>query len=157
MAARVHRLLKVIAFNANDIWRQRYELSKQLQDSHIDVALLSEAHLIPHLYRTDRFPGRKDGTAITVRKGILHNHVDHPPVVSIRTTGVCILIGSSEMLLAAVCKSPGCAWNDADIIEVLSFRRKSLLAGDLNAKHPFWNSIVSNPSGSKLLNLTAYK
>jgi hypothetical protein len=35
MAARVHRPLKVIAFNANDICRQRYELSKQLQNLHI--------------------------------------------------------------------------------------------------------------------------
>jgi hypothetical protein len=26
---------KAIAFNANDIWRQCYELSKQLQDLHI--------------------------------------------------------------------------------------------------------------------------
>jgi hypothetical protein len=40
-----------------------------------------------------------------------------------------------------------------DIIELLSFRRKSPLAGDLNAKHPFWNSTVSKPSGMKLLNL----
>jgi hypothetical protein len=28
-------LLKVIAFNANDIWRQCYELSKHLQDLYI--------------------------------------------------------------------------------------------------------------------------
>jgi endonuclease/exonuclease/phosphatase family metal-dependent hydrolase len=27
------------------------------------------------------------------------------------------------------------------------------LAGDLNAKHPFWNSAVSNPSGKKLMAL----
>jgi hypothetical protein len=27
------------------------------------------------------------------------------------------------------------------------------LAGDLNAKHPVWNSKVSNPSGLKLINL----
>jgi hypothetical protein len=27
------------------------------------------------------------------------------------------------------------------------------LAGDLNAKHPFWNTTVSNPSGEKLLQL----
>jgi hypothetical protein len=47
MAARVHRPLKVIAFNANDIWRRSYELSKQLQDLHVDVALLSETHLKP--------------------------------------------------------------------------------------------------------------
>jgi hypothetical protein len=48
MAARVHRLLKVIAFNADDVWRQRYELSKQLRDLHIDAALLSETHLNLH-------------------------------------------------------------------------------------------------------------
>jgi hypothetical protein len=64
MATRVHRLLKVLAFNANGIGRQRYELSKQLQDLHVDVALFSETHLkhherfsIPyfHFYRTDGF------------------------------------------------------------------------------------------------------
>jgi hypothetical protein len=62
MAARVHRPLKVIAFNANGIARQRYELSKQLQDLSIDVVLFSETHLKPHerffipnynFYRTD--------------------------------------------------------------------------------------------------------
>jgi hypothetical protein len=42
MADRVHRPLKVIAFNANGIGRQRHMLSKQLQDLHIDVALLSD-------------------------------------------------------------------------------------------------------------------
>jgi hypothetical protein len=76
MAARVHRPLNVTAFNANDSWRRRYGLSKQLQNLHIDVALLSETHLklhgrffIPnyHFYRTDRFPGIK---------GIPHGHVD---------------------------------------------------------------------------------
>jgi hypothetical protein len=37
--------------------------------------------------------------------------------------------------------------------ELLSFRLKSILVGDLNAKHPFWNSSVSNPSGEKLMAL----
>jgi hypothetical protein len=46
------------------------------------------------------------------------------------------------VLLAAVYKSPGKVWSDADITELLSFRRKSILAGDLTAKHPFWNSAV---------------
>jgi hypothetical protein len=88
-----------------------------------------------------------------VRKGILHIHGYLPPLVSIEATGLCIPIGNSEVLLAAVCKFPGHAWNDTDISELLSFRHKSLFAGDLNAKHPFWNSVVSNPSGPKLLNL----
>jgi hypothetical protein len=41
MATRIHRPLKFIAFNANGIRMQRYELSKQLQDQHIGLALFS--------------------------------------------------------------------------------------------------------------------
>jgi hypothetical protein len=37
MATRFHRPLKVTAFNANGIGRQRYELIKQLQVLHVDV------------------------------------------------------------------------------------------------------------------------
>jgi hypothetical protein len=59
----------------------------------------------------------------------------------------------TEILLVAVYKSTERTWNDADIAELLSLRQKRILAGDLNAKHPFWNSRVSNPSGEKLLYL----
>jgi hypothetical protein len=85
--------------NANGIWRQRYELSKQLQDLHIDVALLSGTHIKHHerffipnyyFYRTGRFPGRIGRTAVA---GNPHNHVDLPPFVSIEAAGVCIPIG----------------------------------------------------------------
>jgi hypothetical protein len=76
MATRIHRPLKIIAFNANGIWRRRYGLRNQLQDLHIDIALFSETHFKPHmrffipnyhLFRTDRFLGRK---------GIPHSHAD---------------------------------------------------------------------------------
>jgi endonuclease/exonuclease/phosphatase family metal-dependent hydrolase len=162
MATRICRPLKVIAFNANVIVRQRYELSKQLQDLHVNVALFSKTHLKRHerlfisnyhFYRTDRHPDRKGGTLATVRRGVPHNHVDLLPLVSVEATGVCIPIGNSEVLLASVYKSPARAWSDADITELLSFRCKSILAGDLNAKHPFWKSAVSNPSGEKLMAL----
>jgi hypothetical protein len=100
MAAKVHRSLEVIEFNANGIWRQRYGLSKHLQDLHIlvDVALLSLTNLKPHdiffiqnyyFYRPGHFPGRKGGTAVAVRKGIPHNHVDLPPLVSTEARGIC--------------------------------------------------------------------
>jgi hypothetical protein len=112
----------------------------------MDVALFSETHLKPHercsvpnyhSHRNDRFPGRKGGTAAAVRKGIPHNHVDLPPLISVEATGVCIPILNSELLLAAVYKSPGRAWSNAGISELLGYRYKSVLAGDLNAKHPF--------------------
>jgi hypothetical protein len=116
MAAEVHRPLKVIAFNANGIWRQLYELSKQRQDLHIDVALFSEKHLKRHerffianylFYRTDRMLGRKYRTAVAFRKGIL--------LVSTEATGVCIPTGNSEVLLAAVYKTVGHAWWYPDV------------------------------------------
>jgi hypothetical protein len=78
--------------------------------------------------------GRKGGTAVAVREGVPHNHVDTLPVVSVEATGFCIPIGNSELLLAAVYKSPGRAWNDAHITKLLSFKPKTILAGDLNAK-----------------------
>jgi hypothetical protein len=92
-------------------------------------------------------------TAVAVIKGIPHNHVDLPPLVSVEATGVCIPIGNSEVLLAAFYKSPGRDWRFTDLAELLSFRRKSILAGNLNAKPPFWNSAVSNLSGEKLMEL----
>jgi hypothetical protein len=87
-----------------------------------------------------------------VRKGIPHKHVDLSQLFSIEATAVCIPIVNSEVLLTAIYKSSDQAWNDADI-ELLSFRRKPLLAGDLNAKHKFWNSVFTNSSSAKLLNL----
>jgi hypothetical protein len=71
-----------------------------------------------HFYRIDRHPDRKGGTAVPVRKGIPHNHVDLPPLISVEATGVCVPIGKSEVLLAAVYKLPGRAWSDANITEL---------------------------------------
>jgi hypothetical protein len=114
--------------------KQRYELSKQLQDLHVDVALFSETHLKPHerffilnyqFYRPDRHPGRKGGTAVAVRRGVPHSYVDLQHLASVEATGVCTPIGNSEILLASVYKSPGRAWSDADITELLSFSPKS--------------------------------
>jgi hypothetical protein len=106
-----------------------------------------------YIYRIDRHPGRKGGTAVAVRKGIPHSPVDLRPLISVEATGICIPIGKKEILLAAVYKSPGRTWSDADIAELLSLRDKCILAGDLNAKHLSWNSTVSKPSGEKLLKL----
>jgi hypothetical protein len=60
---------------------QAYEIRKQLQDLKIDAALFSETHLKPRMrfcipnygiYRTDGEDGHKGGTAVAVRKNILH-------------------------------------------------------------------------------------
>jgi hypothetical protein len=104
------------------------------------------------LYRIDRHPGRKGGTAVGVRKGIPHNHVNLCPI-SVKVTGVCRPIRNKEIQLASVYKHPGRTWNDTYITELLSFRHKCILVGSLNAKRQSCNSAVSNPSNKKLLQL----
>jgi hypothetical protein len=49
MSTTVQRPLKIIAFIANVIRRQAYEVRKQLQDLKIDVALFGETQLKPHM------------------------------------------------------------------------------------------------------------
>jgi hypothetical protein len=121
----------------------------------LSLAVFTDTHLKPnerfyipnyHFYRVDRHPERK---------GIPHSHVNLPPLISIEATGVYIPIGTKEILLAAVYKSPRRTWSDADIAELFRLKHKCILAGDLNAKHLSWNSAVSNPSGEKLLQLFA--
>jgi hypothetical protein len=65
---------------------------------------------------------------------------------------VSIPIVNTEVFVADLCKYSSGASNDGDIIELLGIIRKSILAGDLNAKHKFWNSVHWNPSGGKLWN-----
>jgi hypothetical protein len=48
MPTTVHRPLKFIAFSADGIGRQTYEVRKQLKDLKINLAVFSEAHLKPH-------------------------------------------------------------------------------------------------------------
>jgi hypothetical protein len=52
-----------------------------------------------------------------------HNHLGLPSPVSLDITGTYMPTGNSEVILAAVSKSPGHARNDAHIIGILSFRR----------------------------------
>jgi hypothetical protein len=98
----------------------------------------------------DSYPGRKGGTAVAIRKSIPHNHADQPPpLVSVEGTGVCIPFVNYVVILAAVYKSPMLA------LEYYGHRlkRKRILAGDVNDKHSFWNSLVSNPLGEEFLEL----
>jgi hypothetical protein len=39
------------------------------------------------------------------------------------------------------------------VVQQIMTELKGAVSGDLNAKHPSWNSTVSNPSGEKLLQL----
>jgi hypothetical protein len=56
-----------------------------------------------HFHRTDHFLIRKGGNAVALGKGIPHQYVDLPPLVSEDATGIYTLIGNSGVLSAVVC------------------------------------------------------
>jgi hypothetical protein len=116
--------------------------------------LLSDTHLklherlyIPnyHMYRIDQHPERKSVTAVAVGKCIPRSRAVPPPLVSVEATGVNTATGNSEIRLAAVYISSGRNCSDAGFAKFSIFRNKCILAGDLYAKHQFWNSAASNP------------
>jgi hypothetical protein len=87
--ARVYTPLSVAEFNADGIARQRHGVSKQLQELCIDVILVSATYFKSHkrifnsnyhVYRTDRFPDTKGGTAVAIRNGVPINHLDLLPL-----------------------------------------------------------------------------
>jgi hypothetical protein len=84
-----------------------------------------------HIYRTDCFPGRKGGTAVAIKKEVPHTTVDLPRLISVEATWVYNPIGNSEIFLAAVYKSPSRTWNDADVMQLLAVKNKTVLAGYL--------------------------
>jgi hypothetical protein len=83
-----------------------------------------------YIYRNVGQDGHKGGTAVAVKKGIPHTHVDVPPLLSVETTGVSISMGHTEKLIVSVYNSPLRAWRDADIAELLNLRTKSILEVD---------------------------
>jgi hypothetical protein len=76
-----------------------------------------------------------------------------PPLLSVEATGVCNPIGNTEIVLAVVHLSPQRLWSDTNITELLGFRNKSIMAGNLKAKYPVWDSKTSNNLDFKLLEL----
>jgi hypothetical protein len=104
-------------------------------------------------FTTDHEDEHKGKIAVAVKKGFSHICIDLPPLLSVEATGVCILILNTELFLAAVYKCLQRPWSDTDITELLGFRNKYILAGDLNTKYPVRNSKILNPSGLKPLEL----
>mgnify|MGYP003623267833 FL=1 len=155
-----NRPLKLLAFNADGIISQKYELCELIQSEKSDIILLNETHLKPHhrfnvpnftTYRIDRLTqDGGGGTAILVKSGIPHQHFDLPPLISIEATAIQLQIGGKYTLIVSVYKQPRTALAVQDITELTTLADKVILAGDLNAKHANWNSYKNNQAGNIL-------
>lgn len=154
--------LKIISWNCNGIESKIPELTKFVKQNKIDIILLGETRLNPknkisipnyHAYRTDRpktpTAPSSGGTAILIRKNIIHQHVILPTTVE--STTIHLKLKNKITQISAVYKSPRVILHHNDLNILTNHNGPFIIAGDLNSKHPSWNSLSTNTAGRKLL------
>jgi len=153
---------KIISWNCNGIENKIPELTAFVKQNKIDIILLGETRLNPknkisipnyHVYRTDRPKAptapSSGGTAILIRKNIIHQHVTLPTTVE--STTIQLKLKNKITQITAVYKSPSANLHHNDLNILTKHNGPFIIAGDLNSKHPSWNSFSTNTAGRKLL------
>lgn len=157
--------LTVLAWNAHGVLSRKAELRNFLQDRNIDIALISETHLqksnyfnIPcyTTYRSDRqIPPHHcqrpaGGTAVLVHRRITHHVIPIIPQTPIEHTIIQINYRGENVRIISAYIPPTAKLHMASFQKLLHSGEPTILMGDLNSKHPLWNSRVTNLHGKVL-------
>jgi len=155
--------LKILHWNANGISKRINELSALASSIKLDIILIGETHLKPNLtlkipnyftYRNDlpSRPGSKahGGTAILIHRNIIHQSIQTN--TKLQSTSILIKINNESLLVSSVYKSSSATLDPSDLDLLINSADNFIIAGDLNSKHPFWNSRKTNCAGTVLYN-----
>uniref|UniRef100_A0A2S2NJB5 Putative RNA-directed DNA polymerase n=1 Tax=Schizaphis graminum TaxID=13262 RepID=A0A2S2NJB5_SCHGA len=155
--------LKIVHWNANGITRKTNELSAFISTYKPDIILLNETHLKPNLslkipnfitYRNDlpliRGSPAHGGTAILVHRTIVHQQININ--TKLQSTSILIKINNKTTLVSSVYKPPSSTLIRSDLDLLINAADNIIIAGDLNSKHPLWNSRRTNATGLILYN-----
>ena len=148
MAARPRRTVRCKAlclacWNADGVRGRKLELEHFLSQHGVDICLLSETFLKPDqafrlanyvCHRTER-PTAVGGTAILVRRGIVHHSVPVPGLTLLEATAVQVTLAGRPVKILAGYLSPSRPLIGTDLTACFVGGLPGLLAGDLNAKH----------------------
>ena len=133
-----------------------------LSEQDVDIGLVCETHLrtadrlhIPgyHVYRQDEtsHAGRAyRGLAVLVRRRLVHQPVQAVPLASMSALGVEVCVAGDVTRVFAAYKAPQTRLQVADVRKLLDSPLPTIIAGDLNCKHPAWNSSCISPDGRRL-------
>lgn len=157
------RSLMLGFFNANSLKDQKEQIHKFLNDHHIDILLVQETFLKPHMknpnisnykiIRHDRLSATLGGTLIYYRSGLHVCCVNTPELVSLEAS-VCRLAmtGHPDLYIASCYQPSGKVIKTEDLKSLLDMGNNVILAGDFNSKHKSFNCRVNNPNGYILFN-----
>ncbi|KAJ8724709.1 hypothetical protein PYW07_015667 [Mythimna separata] len=155
--------LRVLYWNARGLKSKVAPLHLLLKDQKIDVALISETHLGPadkirfpgyYLYREDEksavgYPYR--GLAVLVRRRVVHQPLPSTSPSTLYALGIQVHVAGVDLNIFAAYIPPAAKYDLAELRAILQQSPgPPLLAGDLNCKHPAWNSHAANPGGNRI-------
>lgn len=156
--------LKFCIFNANSINRKKTEVNEFIEKHKIDVVFATETHLRTTqtfklrnmaCHRNDRQNRRGGGTAIFLRKNLIYNPEETPPLTSLEATIVTIETSYGKTALVAAYLRPKAILDEQDFLTIFDSYDRVLFCGDINAKHASWNSRRTNQRGIRLFDLEA--
>jgi len=95
-------------------------------------------------------PTAGGGTAILIRRGIVHHSVPVPDLTHFEATAVQVILDGRQVKILAAYLSTSCPLIGADLTACFGGGLPVLMAGDLNAKHVDWNSRLTTIRGKLL-------
>lgn len=159
------RVLALATFNANGL-KSQIELVREFLITHqIDILAVQETFLKPsvrdprvanyNIIRDDRVTSRLGGTLIYYRKSLHCTPLAAPPLKNIEAT-VCQLgmTGHRPVIIASVYLSASKQLLEEDLQALFDMGDSVILTGDLNSKHPRWQSSTTDARGRALNKLT---
>jgi exonuclease III len=139
--------LRLARWNADGVRGKKLEQEHFISQQGVDICLLSEtllkfgkafrlANYVCH--RTHR-PTAGGGTAIFIRRRIVHHSVPVPGLTHLEATAIQVILAGKPVLILAAYLSPSRPLIGAEQTACFGAGLPVLMAGDLNAKHVDWN------------------
>jgi hypothetical protein len=147
---------KIATWNANGIRNKIGQLIHFINTNHIDIMLLNETKLKPtnklkiRNYTTLRCDRPTDHAAGGVA-AIIKNNIPHKQLREVQSSIEHLIIKLQNTTIVAAYNRPDNNFSEQDLENLLNTGRKTLLIGDLNAKHTQWNCNRNNTNGHTLV------
>lgn len=151
--------LRIAFWNANSILNKKMESETFIQESNIDIMLVSETFLRQcHnfnvanyiTYRKDRNNCPGGGTATIIKRNIQHFETTTPELQEAEANSIMVCTQTGNIRIISF-YSPGARTLLAEDLNALTRTdTPTIIAGDFNAKSRLWNSRTINSNGRVL-------
>lgn len=153
--------LRIAVWNANGLTRKLNEIEYFMKEKFIDIFLISETHLTTRSYIKIRgydfvFTNHPDGKAhagagLFIKSSIRYEIANECALNYIQAAGVKVVCNNKPINIYSIYFPPR---HSVKYKEYETFFKglgpRFIVAGDFNAKHPWWGSRLTNPKGKQL-------